>query len=284
MTDAPSIGGKLYVVGTPIGNIEDLSPRARDVLRIVDVVAAEDTRRTQGLLSRIGVQSQVMALHEHNEAERVDDLLERLAGGASIALVSDAGTPLISDPGWRLVSAARKGGYTVVPIPGPSAVIAALSVAGLPTDRFVFEGFLPRRSGPRAARLGALAREPRTMVFFEAVHRLEEMLAALVEHFGRDRPAVLARELTKIHEQIRYAPLGSLLESLGKEVPLLGEFVVIVGGNTQTTAPDEAEARRLYALLGAELPPDRALALTAAITGLPRNALYRLTRLRDRDS
>ena len=275
------MGGKLYVVGTPIGNIEDLSPRARDVLRIADVIAAEDTRRAQGLLSRIGVESHVIAFHEHNETARIDDLLERLSAGATIALISDAGTPLISDPGWRLVHAARVRGFTVVPVPGPSAVISALSVAGLPTDRFVFEGFLPRRSGARSERLAELAREPRTIVFFEAVHRLEEMLSALAEHFGRDRPAVLARELTKVHEQISFGTTGTLLAALGTEIPLLGEFVIVVGGNTEGAAPDEVEAQRVYALLVAEMPPDRALALTAAITGMPRNALYRLTRVHD---
>jgi 16S rRNA (cytidine1402-2'-O)-methyltransferase len=281
MTSAPSLGGKLYVVGTPIGNIEDLSPRARDVLRIADIIAAEDTRRARGLLSRIGVESHVIAFHEHNEAERIDDLLERLSTGATLALISDAGTPLISDPGWRLVHAARTRGYTVVPVPGPSAVVAALSVAGLPTDRFVFEGFLPRRAGARSERLARLVREPRTIVFFEAVHRLEEMLTALAEHFGRDRPAVLARELTKVHEQVMFGTAGSLLAALGTEIPLLGEFVIVVGGNTATAAPDEVEARRVYALLAAELPPDRALVLAAAITGMPRNELYRLVRVRD---
>ena len=281
MSSAPSMGGKLYVVGTPIGNIEDLSPRARDVLRIADVIAAEDTRRAQGLLSRIGVESHVIAFHEHNETARIDDLLERLSAGATIALISDAGTPLISDPGWRLVHAARVRGFTVVPVPGPSAVISALSVAGLPTDRFVFEGFLPRRSGARSERLAELAREPRTIVFFEAVHRLEEMLSALAEHFGRDRPAVLARELTKVHEQISFGTTGTLHAALGTEIPLLGEFVIVVGGKTEGAAPDEVEAQRVYALLVAEMPPDRALALTAAITGMPRNALYRLTRVRD---
>jgi 16S rRNA (cytidine1402-2'-O)-methyltransferase len=280
MTDAPSVGGKLYVVGTPIGNLEDLSPRARDVLRLADVVAAEDTRRAQGLLSRIGVKAHLLAYHEHNERERTPELLERLEGGAAIALISDAGTPLISDPGWRLVHAARARGLDVVPVPGPSAVIAALSVVGLPTDRFVFEGFLPRRTGARAERLEALAGERRTMVFFEAVHRVEETLAALESRFGPGRPAALARELTKVHEQVQCGALGELRERLGGDIPLLGEFVIVVAGNDEPTAPDESEARRILSLLSAELEPDRALALTAAITRMPRNALYRLTKVR----
>src|SRR6187399_2000568 len=153
MQDTPATRGKLYVVGTPIGNLDDLTPRAREVLAAADVIAAEDTRRTRGLLSRIGVEARLIAYHEHNEEKRTAELLERVAGGASIALVSDAGTPLISDPGWRLVRAAREAGLDVVPVPGPSAVIVALCAVGLPTDRFVFEGFLPRRSGARADRL-----------------------------------------------------------------------------------------------------------------------------------
>ncbi len=161
MTDPPAVRGKLYVVGTPIGNLDDLSPRAREVLAAADVIAAEDTRRTRGLLSRIGVEARLIAYHEHNEDKRVDELLERLAAGANVALVSDAGTPLISDPGWRLVNAARAAGFDVVPVPGPSAAIVALSAAGLPTDRFVFEGFLPRREAARAERLRELqARAP----------------------------------------------------------------------------------------------------------------------------
>jgi 16S rRNA (cytidine1402-2'-O)-methyltransferase len=280
MTDAPTVGGKLYVVGTPIGNLEDFSPRARDVLRLADIVAAEDTRRAQGLLSRIGVKAHVLAYHEHNERERTPELLERLEGGAAIALISDAGTPLISDPGWRLVHAARARGLEVVPVPGPSAVIAALSVVGLPTDRFVFEGFLPRRAGARAERLEALAGERRTMVFFEAVHRVEETLAALESRFGSGRSAALARELTKVHEQVQCGALGELRERLGRDIPLLGEFVIVVAGNDEPAAPDESEARRVFSLLSAELEPDRALALTAAITRMPRNALYRLTKVR----
>jgi 16S rRNA (cytidine1402-2'-O)-methyltransferase len=277
MTDTRENRGRLYVVGTPIGNIDDLSPRARDVLAKADVIAAEDTRHTRGLLSRIGVESRLIAYHEHNETERMPALLEQLSSGKSIALVSDAGTPLISDPGWRLVNAAQDAGIAVVPIPGPCAAIAALSAAGLPTDHFVFEGFLPRRESARAARLQSLRGEQRTMVVYEAVHRVAETLAALREAFGNDRRAAIARELTKTHEQIATGTLAELVERLGSSIPLLGEFVIVVAG-AAAASPDEADAQRVYALLAAELAPDQALKLAAAVTGVSRNVLYRLTR------
>jgi 16S rRNA (cytidine1402-2'-O)-methyltransferase len=278
MTAKAAARGKLFVVATPIGNLDDLTPRAREVLASADVIAAEDTRHTRGLLSRIGVEARLIAYHEHNERERVAELLERLSSGATVALVSDAGTPLISDPGWRLVHAARAHGIDVVPVPGPSAAIAALCAAGLPTDRFAFEGFLPRADGPRAARLRELSSERRTLVFYEAVHRLGDTLAALVEHFGADREAVLARELTKIHEQIRSGTLGELAASLGTDVPLLGEFVIVVAGNPSDVSPDTARAREIYATLASELDPSKALQLTSALTGISRNDLYKLLR------
>jgi 16S rRNA (cytidine1402-2'-O)-methyltransferase len=277
MTDTRDNRGRLYVVGTPIGNVDDLSPRARDVLAKADVIAAEDTRHTRGLLSRIGVESRLIAYHEHNEAERVPALLEQLESGICVALVTDAGTPLISDPGWRLVNAAQRAGIVVVPIPGPCAAIAALCVAGLPTDHFVFEGFLPRRDSARAERLDSLRREQRTIVLYEAVHRVADTLAALGSAFGADRRAAIARELTKTHEQIVTGTLSELGELLGTSIPLLGEFVIVVAG-AEAAAPDETEAKRVYALLSAELAPDKALKLTAAVTGVSRNVLYRLTR------
>jgi 16S rRNA (cytidine1402-2'-O)-methyltransferase len=277
MTDTREGRGRLYVVGTPIGNIDDLSPRARDVLAKADVIAAEDTRATLRLLSRIGVESRLIAYHEHNESERVPALLEQLAGGKSVALVSDAGTPLISDPGWRLVNAAQAAGIVVVPVPGPSAVIAALSAAGLPTDHFVFEGFLPRRDQARAERLESLKGEPRTIVFFEAVHRIAATLSAMCDALGGERRAAIARELTKTHEQIATGTLAELSAQLGTRIPLLGEFAIVVAGAGEA-APDEAEARRVYELLKAELPPDTALKLAVEVTGVPRNTLYRLTR------
>jgi 16S rRNA (cytidine1402-2'-O)-methyltransferase len=277
MTDTRPNRGRLYVVGTPIGNVHDLSPRARDVLANADVIAAEDTRHTRGLLSQIGVNSPLIAYHEHNEAERAPALVEALEGGKSVALVSDAGTPLISDPGWKLVKAARAAGIDVVPVPGPCAAVAALSAAGLPTDRFVFEGFLPRREAARAERLRELKGEPRTIVLYEAVHRVAATIAALRDVFGAGRQAAVARELTKTHEQIETGTLGELAEALGSRIPLLGEFVLVVAGAAPVD-PSEAEARRVYEVLAAELPPDQALRLAAAVTGVARNALYRLVR------
>lgn len=278
MTNTRPEGGKLYVVATPIGNLDDLSPRARDVLATVAVIAAEDTRHTRGLLSRIEAESRLIAYHEHNEEQRVPELLERLQRGESVALVSDAGTPLISDPGWRLVHAAQGAGVDVVPVPGPCAAVVALSAAGLPTDHFVFEGFLPRRDGARAQRLAKLQREERTIVFYEAVHRIVVMVTALAEAFGGERRAAIARELTKVHEQICVGTLAELQARLGADIPLLGEFVIVVAGSSATTTTSDDEAQRVYELLAAELQPGKALQLTAAITGLSRNVLYRLTR------
>ena len=281
MTPRATGSGTLYVVATPIGNLADLSARARSVLSEADVIAAEDTRRARGLLSHIGANVPVIANHDHNEEECLPGLLARLARGESVALVSDAGTPLISDPGLTLVRAARAQGVAVVSVPGPSAVLAALSSSGLPTDRFAFEGFLPRRAGARSERLRAVANDSRTLVFFEAVHRMPETLQALVETFGADRQAVLARELTKVHEQVVAGTLGELAQRLGADVPLLGEFVIVVAGNLVAGTPDEQRAQRIFDLLQAELPPSRAVALTAQISGLPRNDVYRLTRVRD---
>jgi 16S rRNA (cytidine1402-2'-O)-methyltransferase len=248
------------------------------VLAAAAVIAAEDTRHTRGLLSRIGVEPRLIAYHEHNEEQRVSQLLERLAGGESVALVSDAGTPLISDPGWRLVSAAQRAGVTVVPVPGPCAAVVALSACGLPTDHFVFEGFLPRRDTARATRLGELARETRTIVLYEAVHRLTATFAALVAAFGGARRAALARELTKVHEQIAVGTLAELAARLDADIPLLGEFVIVVAGAAGGYSAGAAEAQRVYGLLAAEIAPDKAMKLAAAITGLSRNELYRLTR------
>lgn len=272
--------GVLYVVGTPIGNLQDISPRARQVLASVAIIAAEDTRHTRGLLSSIGVKTKLMAYHEHNEPSRSEELIAHLQAGESVALVADAGMPLISDPGLLLVRRARELGIEVLTVPGPSAVSAALSISGLPSDRFVFEGFLPRRAGQRRERIRALAGETRTMIFFESVHRLGDMLGALREQFGGDRPAAIAREMTKLHEACYTGSLRSLQDRLGTEIPLRGEFVVLVAGAERRPEVDLAELRRVYELLLGELAPSRALALTAEITGMPRNAVYRLLRLK----
>ncbi|HET7175327.1 MAG TPA: 16S rRNA (cytidine(1402)-2'-O)-methyltransferase [Gammaproteobacteria bacterium] len=268
--------GVLYVVATPIGNLDDISPRALKVLADADLVAAEDTRHSGALLAHFGIRTRLVSLHEHNEAERAAWLLERLQGGADVALVSDAGTPLISDPGFDLVRAARRAGIVVSPIPGASALVAALSVSGLPTDRFVFEGFLPSKSAARRERLAALVSETRTLVFYESVHRLAESLEDMAAVFGASRPAVLARELTKLHEGVREAPLADLARwAVEDPVAGKGEVVVMVAG---AAAPDgaalDAEAERVLKVLLAELPVKQAVALAAGITGQKKNALY----------
>jgi 16S rRNA (cytidine1402-2'-O)-methyltransferase len=270
--------GILYVIATPIGNLADLSARAAHVLESVDLVAAEDTRRGGRLMQHLGLDKKLRSLYEHNEDAQTAKLLAELNAGRKIALISDAGTPLISDPGLQLVAAARDSGIAVVSIPGPSAVTAALSVSGLATDRFVFEGFLPRRPQQRRRRLEQLATEPRTIVFFEAVHRIEATLKVLAEIFGGEREATVARELTKLHEQVVTATLTELTALLGSEMPLLGEFVVVVAGAAAAATADDAEILRIYRLLGEDLPPARAVALCAKICGRSRNDVYALTR------
>ncbi len=266
--------GTLFIVATPIGNLEDLSPRARQTLTAVYLIAAEDTRRTRGLLSHFGIKSRLLAFHEHNEREVTDKLVRSLEAGQSVALVSDAGTPLVSDPGYRLVRAAHAAGITVTPVPGPSAVTAALSVAGLPTDRFSFEGFLPAKRSARRSVLQALAREARTMVFYESVHRLNDMLADLADIFGQQRPAFLGRELTKLHEQCVHAPLGQLLQrARDGDIVHKGEFVIVVGG-TSETATGTSDVDRLLLELSALLPAREVAGAVARATGAKRNALY----------
>ncbi|MFP5505150.1 MAG: 16S rRNA (cytidine(1402)-2'-O)-methyltransferase [Gammaproteobacteria bacterium] len=270
--------GVLYVVATPIGNRADITARALEVLGTVTRVLAEDTRHSGTLLRALGIATPLLSLHEHNEQAQVDSLLGRLRAGEDLALISDAGTPLISDPGYRLVRAARQAGITVVPVPGPSALIAALSVAGLPTDRFVFEGFLPPKATARRARLQALAAEPRTLVFYEASHRIQECVADLAAAFGAVREAVIARELTKNFEQVQSGALGELEAWLAADPNRLrGEFVVLVAGAPEPEETDVGpEARRVLAVLLRDLPVKQAAALAAEITGARRNALYQL--------
>ena len=268
--------GRLWIVATPIGNLEDLSARAATVLREVALVAAEDTRHSAPLLARVGSRARTLALHEHNEREQASRIVETMRDGGDVALVADAGTPLVSDPGYRLVRAAREAGIEVSPIPGPCAAIAALSVAGLASDRFVFEGFLPARAAARRERLAALVAEPRTLIFYESSHRIVEMLGDLVALFGADRSAVVARELTKLFETVLSAPLAELLARVeGDANQQRGEFVVLVSGAVGEQADATlAEGRRVFALLRDELPPARAAKLAAAITGAPRKLLY----------
>jgi len=272
------IRGILYVVATPIGNLADLSPRARDVLGRVGLIAAEDTRHSGQLLAGFDIRARLVSLHEHNERSRIPELLSELESGGDIALISDAGTPLISDPGYALVAAARDAGIRILSVPGPSAVTAALSIAGLATDRFAFEGFLPRRKSQREARLRELAGEARTLVFFESVHRIRDVLGDLARVFGAGRRALIGRELTKLHEQSVAATLGELEPMLGESVPLKGEFVVVVEGASAGRTADEGEILRVYTLLSAAVPPSRAAALTARICGCSRNEVYALAR------
>jgi 16S rRNA (cytidine1402-2'-O)-methyltransferase len=278
------MSGTLFVVATPIGNLEDLSPRARQTFAEVDLIAAEDTRHTGRLLSHLGVKTRQIALHEHNEARAAQALIEQLKDGKSVALASDAGTPLVSDPGFRLVQAAHASGITVSPVPGPSAVTAALSVSGLPTDRFVFEGFPPAKPAARRKWLRARATDGRTLLFFEAVHRIGATLADMVELFGADRDAFIGREMTKLHEQLRHATLGELLNEVGDgTIVLKGEFVIAVHG-AGDTSPSSIDADRLLEELRAVLPPKKAAAITARVTGEKRNALYqRLLEIKEGD-
>jgi 16S rRNA (cytidine1402-2'-O)-methyltransferase len=268
--------GRLWIVATPIGNLDDLSPRARDVLRAVALIAAEDTRHSAPLLAHAGSRSRTLALHEHNERDQAARIVERLLAGDDVALVSDAGTPLISDPGFRLVRAAREAGCEVSPVPGPCAAIAALSAAGLPSDRFTFEGFLPAKTSARRERLQTLAAESRTLIFYESSHRIVDSLADMVAVFGATREAVLARELTKLFETIIAAPLGIVHARVVADAnQQRGEFVIIVSGAQGDEADAQlAEGRRVFALLREELPPARAAKLAAAISGAPRKLLY----------
>ncbi len=267
--------GTLFIVATPIGNLADLSPRALETLRQVAAVCAEDTRRSGQLLAHFGVERPLIALHEHNEDALAQRIVARLQAGESLALVSDAGTPLVSDPGYRVVRAARAAGIPVSPVPGACAAIAALSVAGLPSDRFVFEGFLPAKASARRDQLAALAGESRTLVFYESSHRIAESLADMRTAFGDARPAVLARELTKLFETVLDGNLADLHRRVETDDnQRKGEFVVIVQGAGEDADAQIAEGRRVYTLLNAHLPPSAAAKLAAEITGAPRKALY----------
>ena len=277
--------GTLFLVATPIGNLGDLSPRGRDVLRDADLLLAEDTRHTAQLLHACGVQrppGTLESLHDHNERERVPRVLERLHAGATVALASDAGTPLLSDPGAALVGAAVAGGIEVVAVPGPCAAIAALTLAALPATRFAFEGFLPARPSARREALAALAGESRTLVFYEAPHRLRESLEDLAAAFGADRPAAVARELTKKFETVYRGTLGVLAQQAATDADMTrGEIVLVVQGAASATSVDDVEAERVLKILLEEMPVSQAARLAAQVTGRARKELYeRALRLR----
>lgn len=270
-----SSAATLYVVATPIGNLGDLTPRAQEVLRTVAAICAEDTRRSGQLLSHFGISKPLLALHDHNEEAIAERIVARLLGGESLALVSDAGTPLVSDPGFRLVRAARAAGVRVSPVPGACAAIAALSVAGLPSDRFVFEGFLPAKAAARRERLQRLAGETGTLVFYESSHRISESLADMAGAFGPERPAVVARELTKLFETVLDGTLAQLQAQVdADDNQRKGEFVVMVQGAGDDADAQLVEGRRVYAKLAEHLPPSTAAKLAAELTGAPRKALY----------
>ena len=272
---ADASAGALYVVATPIGNLQDLSPRAAKILADAQLIACEDTRHTAHLLSAHGIRTPSVSYFEHNEERRIPELIERLRDGATIALVSDAGTPAISDPGYRLVNAALDMGIRVVAIPGPSAAIAALSISGLPTDRFAFEGFLPTRDGQRLQHLKALAHEPRTMIFFEAARRLAATLAAMAEVFGDDRRAAIVREITKTFEETVRGPLGELAARVAESEPR-GEITLIVAGAEPVDSDDQAVVGgiTLELLRDAGLSLKQASAVIAKLTGGSRREIY----------
>jgi 16S rRNA (cytidine1402-2'-O)-methyltransferase len=273
--------GGLWVVATPIGNLGDLSARAREALAGADLVAAEDTRHTGQLLAHLGLSRQLVSVHDHNEAERVPGLVARMLAGARVALVSDAGTPLLSDPGAGLVGAALAAGLRVTPVPGPCAAITALSAAGLPADRFAFEGFLPAKPVARRKALEALSREPRTLVFYEAPHRIVEVIDDAIVAFGATRPAAIGRELTKLHESFYRGTLAALAGVAASDANLArGEIVLLVQGHAVPEAAAgealPAEAERWLRLLLPHLAPSRAAGVVAEGLGLKRKALYAL--------
>lgn len=268
--------GVLYVVATPIGNLADIGRRALQVLSEVDLIAAEDTRQTAVLLREYGIDTPLTAYHEHNETREAPRLAGQVAAGRRLALVSDAGTPLVSDPGYRLVREARSRGLRVVPVPGPAALITALSASGLPSDRFLFAGFPPRTGDKRQAFFRELSSEPGTLIFYESSHRIEASLTDLCRLFGADRRVVLARELTKLHETFLQGTACELVEVLaGDPVQRKGEHVLLVQGAGQGGEKSDAEAERLLGILLEELPVKQAAGLAARITGGKKNAFYK---------
>ncbi len=267
----------LYIVATPIGNLDDITLRAIDTLKRVDLIAAEDTRHSGLLLQHLGIKAKLFSLHDHNEQEKAHVLIEKLQSGISIALVSDAGTPLINDPGYHLVKACRENDIKVVPIPGACAAIAALSVAGLPSDKFIYEGFLPAKSKARQDSLVSLITEPRTMIFYESTHRLLDTLKDMQIIFGADKQIVLAKELTKTWETIVSFPVNELIDWLNQDASRQkGEFVLIVAGYTESNKDIDPKAINTLKLLQKELPLKKAAAITAEIYGLKKNQLYQI--------
>ncbi|MDP2244549.1 16S rRNA (cytidine(1402)-2'-O)-methyltransferase [Pseudomonas sp.] len=279
--------GTLYVVATPIGNLDDISARALKVLADVALIAAEDTRHSVRLMQHFGIATPLAACHEHNERDQGGRFVTRLLAGEDVALISDAGTPLISDPGYHLVRQARAAGIAVVPVPGACALIAALSAAGLPSDRFIFEGFLPAKTAGRRARLEQVKEEPRTLIFYEAPHRILECLEDMQAVFGDERPALLAREISKTFETLKGLPLAELRAWVAADSnQQRGECVVLVAGwqAPEGEAAVSVEALRVLELLLKEMPLKRAAALAAEITGVRKNLLYQVALERQKDA
>ncbi len=266
---------RLYVVATPIGNLGDLSPRAQQILAEVDLIAAEDTRHSGKLLQHFNIKANLISVHDHNERQRASLIIDRLAAGESVALVSDAGTPIISDPGFVLVRAVKEAGFEVSPVPGCCAFVAALSASGMPSDRFSFIGFLPAKSGARVKALEALADRQETLIFYESTHRIVDSLKDMAQALGAQRRVCVARELTKTFETIHTDTLGAVIEwMLADANQQRGEFVVIVEGAAPVETLLTQDAIRVLELLAAELPPKKAAALAADITGANKKELY----------
>jgi 16S rRNA (cytidine1402-2'-O)-methyltransferase len=267
--------GVLFVVATPIGNLDDITLRALETLKHATLIAAEDTRHSRKLLERYGIETPLISLHEHNEEEQAPTLVTRMRGGESVALISDAGTPLLSDPGYRLVKLAAEAGIQVTPIPGASAVTAALCVCALPTDRFCFEGFLPAKSGARRTRLEKLKAEPRTQIFFESSHRIVAMLQDLADIFGAERQAAVCREMTKQFETVLRDDLGALAARVENEAnQQRGEFVIVVAGHSASQDETVAAGLEMAQALLEFLPASQAAKVAARLTGAPRRTLY----------
>lgn len=273
-----SLPGQLYIVSTPIGHLSDITLRAIDTLKSVDWIAAEDTRHSHRLLSHYQITTPVFSLHEYNEDDRIQKILTHLSEGKSIALISDAGTPLISDPGFRLVRSVREAGFSVVPVPGPCAAIAALVASGLPTDRFVFEGFLPAKKSALQSYLTTLKQETRTLIFYESVHRIVNTLAVFCEVFGGERIATIARELTKTYETIKQGNLITLQDWLTADInQQKGEFVIVLqGASASELSVEEVELSRILKILLQSVTVKEAVQLACEITGLSRKIVYKV--------
>jgi 16S rRNA (cytidine1402-2'-O)-methyltransferase len=270
--------GELYLVATPIGDMTDIAPRALDILSTVDIVAVEDKRRSSRLFSHFGIKTPMISYHDHSEEKQVKKIIDELLCGKSVALISDAGTPLISDPGYKLVNAAKDKSIKVSPVPGPCALIAAISASGLPSDRFIFEGFLPSKSIPRVTKIQNISADSRTIIFYEAPHRILETLIDMIKVIGPSRKIVLARELTKTYETFISGTLKGVLEIIEKDLnQQKGEIVIVLAGADSSEKKIETQdSKRILSVLLQELPLKQAVSLGSKITGIQKNIFYKL--------